>query len=236
MAKYKLLSVSADAKTVKGERFAVLTGILFLAPSTLAGPDMCPHATAGCRAACLNMAGRGGIGGPDNAIQRARIRKTRWFMESRAGFLAALGAEIRKLAVEAAARGMRAAVRLNGTSDVPWEKVAPELFRRFKGYVQFYDYTKFPPCLRGDGFCGYSLTYSRKTDADALANLQAGRNVAIVFATPKGKPLPSSWHGFPVFDGDQSDLRFLDPVGHVVGVRAKGPAKRDRSGFVVQVG
>ena len=57
-----------------------------------------------------------------------------------------------------------------------------------------------------------------------------------MFDTKKGEPLPTSWKGFPVYDGDDTDVRFLDPKGgYVIGLRAKGKAKKDKTGFVVQL-
>ena len=37
----------------------------------------------------------------------------------------------------------------------------------------------------------------------------------------------------PVVDGDKSDLRFLDGENVIVGLIAKGQAKKDQSGFVI---
>jgi hypothetical protein len=57
-------------------------------------------------------------------------------------------------------------------------------------------------------------------------------NVAVVFGVPKSKPLPVAYLNREVFNGDDSDLRFLDPKGVVVGLYAKGKAKKDTTGFV----
>jgi hypothetical protein len=76
----------------------------------------------------------------------------------------------------------------------------------------------------------YSLTYSRKENNHAECEdiLSRGGNVAAVFSS-----IPETYSNRPTFDGDQSDLRFLDPKGVVVALKAKGKAKKDTSGFVI---
>lgn len=232
----KLLTVG-NPKTEKGSALGYFTAILHLAPADLSGRNVCPFASPECVRLCLNMAGRGGIikkGENSNAVQRARIARTDAFFADRAEFLAQLRKEIRQHVARAARAGLRPAVRLNGTSDVPWESIDPALFSEF-GSVQFYDYTKAPHRARRP-FPNYSLTFSRSetNDATALALLAAGWTVAVVFATRRGAPLPASWNGYPVHDADVHDLRFLDAPG-VAGLRAKGPAARGESPFVVSV-
>jgi hypothetical protein len=101
--------------------------------------------------------------------------------------------------------------------------------REFKN-VQFYDYTKIPG--REKLPKNYHLTFSRSevNENDCLNELQKGRNVAVVFDV-----LPTTWNGYPVICGDNDDLRFLDPKNVVVGLTAKGKAKKDDSGFVVKI-
>ena len=225
------------AKAAKGDDY--LTAILHLAPYDLSGRQVCPFASKGCAAACLNTAGRGGIGGPDNAIQRRRIKQTLMFREDRERFWDLLISDLIKLSVEAAKEGMRPAVRLNGTSDIPWERIKvrgfDNIMSMFPGMV-FYDYTKYPFTRREGLPSNYSLTFSRSeaNEHEALVNLAKGRNVAVVFGTKKGEPLPATYKGHRVIDGDLDDLRFRDGRGVVVGVRAKGDGKKDTSGFVVR--
>lgn len=228
--KLSLLSVGADAKTVKGESFGWLTAILYLAPAREAGRgNVCPNASAGCLASCLYSAGRGAF----SNVQSARVRKTRLFFDDFAEFKRQLFADIGAFVATCERNGKRACVRLNGTSDISWERLG--VFEEFPS-VQFYDYTKSPiralQAAAGSIAPNYHLTFSRSeaNEAQALDVLRAGGNVAVVFASAA---LPSSWQGFPVVNGDESDLRFLDARNVVVGLKAKGDAKRDTSGFVV---
>jgi len=204
-----------------------LTKIHHLAPSTLSGYNACPWSSPGCRAACLNKSGRGYC----TPVQNARIRKTRLLFENIGAFRYLLFGELDKFVKRCVKLGVSPAVRLNGTSDIAWEKVLPDMFTGFP-QIQFYDYTKsFNRCLCQTD--NYHLTYSRseKKDDDKQCRklLLAGVNVSIVFKNG----LPETWNGWPVFDGDQTDLRFLDPKCHVIGLKAKGKAKKDNSGFVV---
>lgn len=240
------LLTTGNPKTAKGEGHGVLTAIMHLAPEKVSGRNVCPHATAGCASACLNTAGRGGIGLDEaglNTIQAARIRRTRYFHRDRPAFLRSLVAEVERHERAAKRHGLTPAVRLNGTSDLPWERFPverngrtyPHVFAAFPR-VTFYDYTKWPARLRPlvPGIPNYSLTFSlaESNDGKARDALAAGMNVAAVFDTGKSDALPASFMSYPVIDGDLSDLRFRDPVGVIVGLRAKGRAKRDTSGFV----
>jgi hypothetical protein len=251
------LLTTGNPKVAKGEAHGVLTAIMHLAPEKVSGRNVCPHATAGCAAACLNTAGRGGIGlDADglNSIQAARIRRTRWFHRDRPAFMAQLVGEIARHERSAIRHGLRPAVRLNGTSDLPFERWAverdgktfPHIMAAFPA-VTFYDYTKWPVRLRPlvRDIPNYSLTYScadgAKSEEESGRALEAGVNVAAVFAVKRGGELPA-WHMIGgtiarVIDGDSTDLRFLDPCedrGVIVGLRAKGRAVHDRSGFVRQ--
>lgn len=232
----RLLSVNADVKTRKGAARGYLTGILFLVPANGARlGNLCPHASPGCRAACLYTAGHGAMA----PIKAGRLRKTRLFFEDAHRFVDMLAEDVRRLVKRAHKRGMVPCVRLNGTSDIPWERVTGTdgrtLMQMFP-HVQFYDYTKRPN--RSTLHANYHLTFSRSecNDTQAMCELESGRNVAVVFDTRKGQSLPLFWHGYRVVDGDESDLRFLDGDGLsavVIGLRAKGQAKHESSGFVV---
>ena len=138
----KLLGINTNYTTVKTEKVGVLTGIIYMSPYNLSGKNVCPGASAGCAAACLNTAGRGAMG----VVQKARLKKTNRFWDDRKQFLMDLAAEIAKLQKQAEAKGLKAAVRLNGTSDLPYERykvgdTGMNIMQLFPE-VQFYDYTK----------------------------------------------------------------------------------------------
>jgi hypothetical protein len=231
----KLLS-TANPKIQKGARLGYLSFVLHLAPADLSGHEVCPKRTAGCTAACLNTAGRGGMfkrGESTNKIQQARIRKTQWFFSDREGFMAQLARDVRAAIRRAARLNMTPVFRLNGTSDLSWERYevegAANIFALFP-QVQFYDYTKVLG-RKVSQYANYHLTFSAAdgNDRDVERALAAGMNVAVVFDR-----LPETHLGLTVFSADETDLRFLDPKG-IAGLKAKGRAKRDVSGFVRRV-
>ena len=231
---FKLLS-TANPKIQKGTKMGYLSFILHLAPADVSGYNTCPKATAGCKAACLNTAGRGGMfkrGETTNAIQKARIRKARYFFEDRAGFMADLVADIRKAIKFAAKKDLTPVFRLNGTSDLSWEKYeaahGKNIFELFD-YVQFYDYTKVPK-RKVEDIKNYHLTFSQAdgNGKDADWAISKNMNVTVVF-----DKIPAEYKGKPVYNADETDLRFLDPKGVVLGLKAKGRAKKDTTGFVV---
>ena len=229
----KLLT-TGNAKTVKGRKQGYQTYILHLAPANVSGViNTCPKATAGCKAACLNLAGRGGMfkeGAPINTIQIARIRKTREFAADRVQFMNQLYDDIRLAVRQCEKKGMTPAVRLNGTSDLSWEKYPvmghKNIFKAFPN-VQFYDYTKVLN-RKVEDLPNYHLTFSRaeSNEKDCIKALEAGMNVAAVYdKIPEG-----------MYSADETDLRFLDPVdGQIIGLKVKGHrAKKDTSGFVIR--
>lgn len=228
----KLLG-TGNPKTLKGQKQGYMTYILHLAPSTASGYQTCPGATAECARLCLNTSGRGRMA----SIQNARIRKTRWFFEDRAGFMAQLVKDIQAGIRKADRDGYIPVFRLNGTSDIRWESVKVgdhrNIFEMFPN-VQFYDYTKL--ANRRNIPANYHLTFSRSVDSPLIGEaFDNGMNVAVVFSTAKKDSLPVEWKGTRVVDGDETDLRFLDPTRAVVGLRAKGFAKGAVSDFVVNV-
>jgi len=228
-----LTAPAANPKIAKGLAANYATYILHLAPADLSGHNTCPKATVGCKKACLNTAGRGGMfkkGESTNVIQQARIRKTRLFFENRNEFLSQLIADIELAIKQCAKKGLTPVFRLNGTSDISWEKY--DIIQRFPN-VQFYDYTKVLG-RKVSHLHNYHLTFSAAdgNDADVFKAIQQGYNVATVFGLKKSQPMPETFNGRRVFNGDDSDLRFLDPKNVIVGLYAKGKAKKDTSGFV----
>jgi hypothetical protein len=232
-----LLSVSSDAKTVKGETLGFLTGILYLAPATTTKWNTCPLAKiAQCDVACLNSAGRGAF----SSVQQARINKTTWFFTERNTFMQQLVVDIAKLIKKANKQGLKPLVRLNGTSDIRWESVAftdvtgieyVNIFAAFPE-IQFYDYTKI--ANRNDLPANYDVTFSYSgvegfqpyVEKALLNNMR----MAVVFR--KEQDIPMTFMGIPVVSGDNSDVRHLDDKV-IVGLYAKGKAKLDTTGFVV---
>jgi len=226
---------TANPKIQKGTKLGYLSFILHLAPADLSGHNTCPKATAGCKAACLNTAGRGGMfkkGETTNMIQKARIRKTLSFFADREQFMKDLAKDIRKGIKQASKLGLTPVFRLNGTSDLSFEKYevegAKNIFELFPT-VQFYDYTKVLGRKVTD-IANYHLTFSAAdgNDADVNKAIAQDMNVTVVFDR-----IPAEYKGKPVFNADETDLRFLDPKGVVLGLKAKGRAKKDRTGFVV---
>lgn len=230
---FKLLS-TANPKIQKGTKEGYLSFILHLSPYTVAGVgNVCPKATPGCIAACLNTAGRGGMFTPEqgtNMIQEARKRKTRSFFADRDSFMKDLYQDIRKAIAFAERKGLIPVFRLNGTSDLSWEKYTVgttdmNLFELFPT-VQFYDYTKVLG-RKVRNIANYHLTFSRaeNNDSDCDRARAEGMNVAAVYdSIPDG-----------MYSADETDLRFLDPKVGTIALKAKGRAKKDYSGFVIRV-
>lgn len=228
-----LLSSNSDAKTIKGVKYGFETGILYMMPDA----KLCPMAKlAGCESACLVSAGRAAF---TPGIGIARAGRTAFFHANREAFMELLLKDIQAVVNKAAKHGTTPAIRLNGTSDVNWSTIKHEgktVFEHFPE-VQFYDYTKSPSIVRSAAkIANWHVTASYSLASDKYANLtmesanKHGANVAVVFRT---KNLPEWYLGRRVVDGDKSDLRFLDEDNVVVGLKAKGQAKKDDSGFVV---
>jgi len=237
-----LLTVG-NPKVLKGMKQGYMTYILHLAPASLSGYNTCPKATTGCKSACLNTAGRGGMfkkGETTNTIQNARIRKTKMFFENRVEFMASLVKDIELAIKQSIKKDLIPVFRLNGTSDLSWEKyevirdgvIYRNIFDAFSEY-QFYDYTKILG-RKVVAINNYDLTFSAAdgNDVDVYRAIAEGYNIATVFGVKKTEPLPQSYFGREVINGDESDLRFLDAKNVIVGLYAKGKAKKDTSGFV----
>lgn len=220
----KLLSIQNN-KTVKGEKLKVLTGVLYLAPARISGYEVCPRRSKGCTAACLFTAGMGAF----STVWLARMKKTMMFFEEKEAFMIQLHKDIKSLKRKATKLGMKPAVRLNGTSDIEWTRTG--IMEAFPD-VQFYDYTKVLNRLSKKLPENYHITFSKNesNEAECEKALELGHNVAVVFDT-----LPKRWKGYKVLDGDDTDARFLDKAGYVIGLKAKGQAKKDKTGFVVRL-
>lgn len=233
-----LLGFNTNAKTVKGEKIGYFTGILYLAPSDISGYQVCPMAKlAACESACLYTAGRGAF----NSIQQARIAKTKSFFEDRENFMLNLVKDIESGKRKAAKLGQELLIRLNGTSDIKWENVSftdfdgtvyPNLMARFPD-VQFYDYTKI--ANRRDLPKNYDLTfsYSNVVTFQKFNDIAINQNMRLAAVFRFEKDIPATFKGMPVIGGDNSDVRHIEPAGHVVALYAKGKAIKDKTGFVI---
>jgi len=229
---YQILGVGNNAKTIKGDGSEYVTAIRYLKPfkSMFKGKvhNLCAMAEkAQCHVGCLNTAGRGAI----NAVQRGRERKTMWLLSDPIGFYDALNNDIATFIRRQLRNGITPCIRLGGTDDKgDAMKLAPSY-----PDAQFYDYTKVVKRAYQDLPANYHITLSySEADMDyadqvCQAVLDTGVNMAVVFRDK----LPDTFRGLPVIDGDKDDLRFLDPKGVVVGLIAKGKAKKDTSGFVI---
>lgn len=218
-----LIGVGKDHKTIKGVKYGYLTGIMYLQPSL----ELCPYSTEGCRSSCLWTSGRGQM----TVVQKARQKRTADFKRNRQKFFLRLIGEIILLQKRAIREKMACCVRLNGTSDIDFTPIV----NYFEGSeCRFYDYTKNFWKVVFNNQKKYYLVYSRhehtKTWQLWLLKLLR-KNSAVVF---KGN-LPKSYKGIKVIDGDESDLRFLDPKGVIVGLHAKGRGKKDTTGFAVEM-
>jgi hypothetical protein len=224
--KRNLLSVEADTKTIKGSASGFMTGIQYLAPAKVSGFNTCPAASKGCEQACLFTAGRGVF----YSVFRARVAKTLAYYFDSARYLETLDRSIESLKRKAKRRNMTPIVRLNGTSDILWEKT---FLMAKHSDIQFYDYTKIAGRFKTELPQNYDLTFSlhETNKRQAMQIAQNGGRVAIVFR----KDLPKSFWGIAVNNGDKTDLRFLDPKNCIVGLKAKGKARKDVSGFVQDV-
>ena len=245
---YKLIGVGTNAKTVKGDGSEYLTAILYMTPWKVMVDgkqfNSCPMAeTADCIKGCLYTAGRGKF----SNVQKARMRKTEWFYRDREGFMDQLVLDIHKFTNYCEKRGIQPCVRLNGTTDIRWETIkvegwsiendkeveAKNIFELFPE-VQFYDYTKISNRKTKQihnyhltwSYSGANVQYAAKLQ-DALDN---GMNAAVVFRKPF---VWRKWRGINVIDGDKDDLRFLDPKESIVALYAKGDARKNTTGFVV---
>ena len=229
----RLMFKSGNPKTDKNQSVEGLENIvvlhLNLAPADLSGYNVCPMASKGCKSACLHTAGN-----PVFQAQKdkGRINRARFYMQDRDKFMTQLTRELVNFVKWCDKNKKIGVVRLNTTSDISWENY--NLFEKFP-MLQFYDYTKIQKralkFARGEYPPNYHLTYSLNEDNydRAVEVLNEGGNIAVVFR----KDLPDTFMGKKVVNGDLHDLRYLDPKNVVVGLKAKGKAKTDYSGFVM---
>lgn len=235
----KLLGIDTNAKTIKGEKYGIKTAILYLMPAKQSGVQLCPMAaTAGCEKGCLFKAGRGAM----NSVMLSRLRKTLYFNQYRDQFMHQLQNELIRERAKAKRKGYKLIVRLNGTSDIRWENIPVSGYANIMQAlpdITYYDYTKL--ANRKNVPANYDLTFSYSgvpAYAPYVAKAVAkGERIAVVF---RNRAIVDAmlangetFLGLPIVDGDNSDIRHLEPKGVIVALYAKGPARKDQSGFVV---
>ena len=225
---------STNTKTAKN---SLESFILYLAPHTQNSKkiNICPKASKGCAAACLYTAGMGKF----TNVKASRINKSEYYINDKKTFINQLSKELLKIAAKSIKQNKKIAIRLNGTSDQDFISIIKKYNdldllndKQFKNLV-FYDYTAILGKIKKYINTSYSLTLSRKEDneSEILEALKLGGNVAAVFRDE----LPTKYKGFEVVDGDTSDLIMLYNKNVILGLKAKGDAKKDKSGFVIDV-
>lgn len=260
MTYYPTLFSTDSAKAAKASGYGYLNAIHYMAPATLGGAgNMCSHYTIACFLNCLGwQSGQAAmvkdLDNDTNVVRESRKLKAQLFMKDRANYMNRLARDIIALDRRAMREGLKLCVRLNGSSDLRFERISFEIDDKtakallkpdiagqkwtlpsFFPAIQFVDYTKNPNRLgNAPGNLDLTLSYSVENSADCVKALLAGHNVAMIF----DGGLPDSFAGFPVINGDLHDLRHLDPkCGHIVGLTPKGRrAKLDQTGFIIRKG
>lgn len=228
---FKYITIN-NHKIKKSLSRGYFTGILHLAPNVTSGKNTCAYATKGCIKSCLYESG---FSLRYDHINQARIRKTREFFLDKSKFISYLIEDVNRLNHYALKKQYKPAIRLNGTSDINWNLLTPNIFNSLP-HIQFYDYTKNYNLVLVNDVPNWHLTYSRaeNTTTEQIDYLVGNeKNVAVVFR-PVKKQLPAKYLNYNVLDGDEDDLRFLDPPGNIIGLRSKAHAWKDETGFVIK--
>jgi len=233
--KKQALLTTNNVKTMKGEKLGYKTYILYMSSynDNSKGINLCSHASQGCATACLVGSGLGGL---YTSVQNARRNKSEFFLSNRVEFLNQLVEEITKI-VKKSVDDFIPTIRLNGTTDIRWEKFkvfennTKNIFEMFPN-VQFYDYTKNHLRFDKELPSNYHLTFSRSetNNQKAMELLKRGFNVAMVF-----DKTPQEYKGFTVVNGDETDLRFLDEKNVIVGLKYKnltGKGANNKEAFI----
>lgn len=224
-SKLNLLAVGTDAKTIKGSNETRITAIQYLASATISGYEACPGRSEACTNECLITAGRGAM----TMVQQARIRKTKLYFEKPEEYFKLLNQDLSLLEKYGKDNGMSVYVRLNGTSDLDY--LSTNIFNKYED-LKFYDYTKVKNRVFKKLPKNYKLTFSRDentSEKEIKDIIKTKNNIAIVF-----DKVPTSYLNIPVIEGDLTDLRYEDPRGVIIGLKAKGKARKSTSGFVVK--
>lgn len=229
----RMLGLDSNAKTIKGRKKGFKTAILYLVPASQSGQQLCANAKlAACDKACLFTAGRGAM----SSVFMSRLWRTLFFLQYRDEAIELIKHDIARYAKACDKQGYELLVRLNGTSDIRWENYG--IMQAFPN-VQFYDYTKL--ANRKNIPDNYDLTFSYSGvsayQSQVKLAIAQGMRIAVVFRNRSiVNDLLANNQSFltmPVVDGDDTDIRHLDPMASVVALYAKGKAKQDTTGFVV---
>jgi hypothetical protein len=238
-SKQKILGIDTNAKTIKGQKYNYITAIIYMASHKQSGFNVCSSASVECSKNCLFFSGYGAF----KFTQESRIKKTKRYFEERNNFMNQLKHEIKLFINKAKRLNLTPCIRLNGTSDLPYENYkfndGLNIFESFPDLI-FYDYTtinkRMYKYLNGELPKNYHLTFSRKEDnqLQVIETLKNGGNVSVVFE----KYLPKVYKGFKVLNGDKNDLRFLDDKNSVIGLiykRSKGDiTKIGKNSFIIK--
>ena len=229
----KLLAIENDAKTIKGKKLNITTGIQYFVPYKISGQNVCSMAgVANCSDGCLNTAGRGAMG----SVQLARLRKTLFFQQYFKEYKKLLQKEIKRLVTKSKNKNTIPAIRLNGTSDIRWELLIWDIMVKshYEYGVKWYDYTKISNRIIKDKQV-YDLTFSysgvKEYQSFVKKALDNKMKMAVVFRNKSN--IPSEFMNIKTYDGDETDARFLDKPSSIIALYAKGKAVKDTSGFVV---
>jgi len=224
--------VGISGKLQKSEKKnRTLTYCIYFAPANKSGYNVCRASTPECRRGCLATSGRTlmDIRRGKNIIESARIKKTRLFFEQQEFFMNWLVAEINGVKNKAKNKNMDLCIRLNGTSDIDWTKPTLNCKNIFEIFpdINFYDYTKDKNRFNAlPKNYHLTLSFTGRNWFQCKSILKKGYNVAMVFNIPSHKPLPETFEGYTVIDGDITDLRIKDKKGVIVGLRWKNIADK----------
>lgn len=233
--------VNNSTKHEKAFKYNEMVYTIYLAPAKSSGYEVCPGRTAECTLLCLNESGRNKMNTEREVIRNSRIKKTRLFHEEHQFFVKWVFEEIKLARKKAEKLNYRFSVRLNNTSDI-----SPEDFYilnengtrvnilEYFNDVKFYDYTKVPERLElTKKYSNYDLTFSFSgtNKFDCLQMLKNDVRVSVVF-----KVVPETFWGYPVVNGDNYDMRYLDPKQSIIGLKFKQVRNKldKRYKFVIQ--
>lgn len=245
MFKFPRMFSTDSAKAIKADSYGYLNAINYMSPHKSGGVgNLCKNASPGCINLCLGIySGQAAmvndLENGTNNVRESRKRKAEYFANDLQAYMIEVCKHIEKLLKQASKLRKLLCVRLNGSTDIPYEKIKIKAFGNKNIFeifpmVQFVDYTKRPERFENKPV-NLHLTFSRSETNESKCKqmLKNGHNVAVVFAGQ----FPTEYLGFPVISGDEHDLRHLDPIGgYIIGLTPKGnKAKKDQSGFVVRL-